>query len=162
MVVALGVGASDQGIKHRRSALQDFYTSLTNINSLCHYIKLRLEKEESTMTINWGKLSQIAKAVVRAERGVENVSTPEPKRINVCEQIKCPYAYKTCPNSSSGCRKYLTALQCHLLSGHSELAEESTPYFLHSKVDSANIAKMKTENDSFFSGQPRKQEIVRV
>lgn len=112
------------------------------------------------MSLDWGKLRQIAKVVLRAERGIESVSTSAPRIVNVCEKIKCPYAYKTSPDSSSGCCKYLTALECHLLSDHSELKTESTPYFLHSKVDSVNIARLKTENDSFFLDDPENRKSL--
>ena len=112
------------------------------------------------MSIDWGKFRQIAKAVVRTGRGVKSVTTSAQRTVNVCEKIKCPYAYKTSPDSSSGCRKYLTALQCHLLSSHSQFKTESTPYFLHSKVDSVNIAKLKTENDSFFLDNPENRRCL--
>lgn len=112
------------------------------------------------MSIDWGKLRQIAKTVVRVERGIESVSASAPKIVNLCENIKCPYAYKTSPDSSSGCRKYLTALQCHLLSSHPEFKTESTPYFLHSKVASVNIVRLRTENDSFFLDDPENRRSL--
>lgn len=72
------------------------------------------------------------------------------KTINVCTEIKCPYSFKTSPKSSSGCRKYLSATQCHLLRGHPELQKQSTEYFLHSDADLANVAELKIQNDSYF------------
>lgn len=114
------------------------------------------------MAINWGKLSQIAKAVVRAERGAENVSTPEPKRINVCEEIKCPYAYRTSLKASSGCNRYSDARQCHLVRIYPDIKKEATPYFLHLEAALVNIPELKKENDSFFLENQKERESLEM
>jgi hypothetical protein len=111
---------------------------------------------EQIMVIDWDKFRQIAKAIVRAEINVEEASTIATsatnvsQRINVCTEIKCPYSFKTSQKSSSGCRKYSVAGHCHLLRGRPELKKEASQYFLHSDVDSVNIAELKLQNDSFF------------
>jgi hypothetical protein len=118
------------------------------------------------MNIDWGKLAQIAKAVVRAERDVENMSAPEPKsepkRINICEEIKCPYAYRTSLKASSGCNRYPTPHQCHLVRTWPDLQKEATAYFLHSEADLVNIPDLKRENDSFFLDNPKNRESLEV
>lgn len=72
--------------------------------------------------------------------------------INVCLAIKCPYAYKTSPKSSSGCRKYSDARNhCHLVRGRHQIKEQSTEYFLNSSLLSEEeIAQLKIQNDSFL------------
>lgn len=114
------------------------------------------------MAIDWGKLRQIAKERLWTEKGVKNLSTPEPKRINVCEEIKCPYAYRISLRASSGCNQYSDAHQCHLLRSRSELWKEATEYFIHSNSDSVNIAELKTENDSFFLDNPKNRESLEL
>lgn len=114
------------------------------------------------MSIDWGKLRQIAKTAIQTERGVENVSTPESKRINVCEQIKCPYAYRTSLKVSSGCNRYSDAHQCHLLYGRPQLWRETTEYFIHSDVDSVSIAELKSENNSFFLDNQKNRESLQL
>lgn len=78
------------------------------------------------------------------------MSTPEPKQINVCKQIKCPYAYKTSLNSLSGCRKYSIASHCHLVRDRPDFKKEATQYFLHLDVNAVNVGELKIQNDSFF------------
>lgn len=114
------------------------------------------------MNIDWGKLRKIAREVLKTERGVENVSTPEPKRITVCTEIQCPRAYRTSLRASSGCNMYLDAHQCHLLRGRIKLWDEATEYFIHSDSNSVNIAELKKENDSFFLDNPENRESLEV
>src|SRR4028118_292209 len=118
------------------------------------------------MNIDWGKYHQIAKAVLRLAEGVEEVSAPEPKpepkRINVCEKIKCPYAYRSSLRASSGCNRYPTAHQCHLVHTYPDLRKEATEYFLHSDADLVNIPDLKRENDSFFLYNPRNRESLEL
>lgn len=114
------------------------------------------------MAIDWGKLRQIAKERLWTEKGVENVLTPEAKRINVCEKIKCPYAYKTSPNCSSGCRKYPVASHCHLVRGRPELKKQATQYFLHSDTEAVNVAELKIQNDSFFLDSLENRELLEI
>ena len=116
------------------------------------------------MAIDWNKFHQIAKAVARAERGDEDVPAPvqELKRVNVCEEIECPCAYRTSLRASSGCNKYSSAPQCHLLRDRPELRKEATPYFIHSDPDSVNIAELKIENDSFFLDDPENKEWLEL
>ena len=116
------------------------------------------------MAIKWDKFRQIAKAVARAERGDEYVPAlvQEPKRINVCEQIKCPCAYRTSLRASSGCSKYSSASQCHLLRDRPALRKEVTPYFINSDPDSVNIAELKIENDKFFLDDPQNKEWLEI
>jgi hypothetical protein len=118
------------------------------------------------MNIDWGKYRQIARAVLRVERSAEGVSAPAPKpeqkRINVCEKIKCPYAYRTSLRASSGCNRYPTAHQCHLVHAWLDLRKETTAYFLHSDADLVNIPGLKKENDSFFLDNPKNRESLEL
>lgn len=102
------------------------------------------------MNIDWGKFRKIAREVLKTERGVKDVSTPEPKRINLCEQIKCPYAYRSSLRASSGCNRYSDARQCHLVRTYPDIKKEATPYFLHLEAALVNVSGLKRENDSFF------------
>ena len=86
----------------------------------------------------------------------------EPKRINLCTEIQCPYAYKTSPQSSSGCRKYSVASHCHLVRGRPELKKQATEYFLHSGVDAVNISELKIQNDSFFLDSLENRESLEL
>lgn len=95
------------------------------------------------MSIDWGKFAQIAKAIVRAERGAENLSAPEPKRINLCTEIQCPCAYRTSLKASSGCNRYPTAHQCHLVRTWPDLRKEATAYFLYYDTDLVSVSGLK-------------------
>jgi hypothetical protein len=118
------------------------------------------------MNIDWGKYRQIAKAVLRAERSAEGLSVPEPKpeqkRINVCEEIKCPCAYRTSLRASSGCNRYPTPHQCHLVRTWPDLRKGATAYFLHSDADLVNVPGLKRENDSFFLDNPKNREALEL
>lgn len=120
------------------------------------------KQEESSMSIYWGKFRQIEKAVVKKETSAENVSAPEQKTINVCEKIKCPYAYRTSLRASSGCNRYSDARQCHLVRTYPDIKKEATPYFLHSEAALVNVPGLKTENDSFFLDNQKERDSLKL
>lgn len=112
------------------------------------------------MNIDWGKFAQIAKTRLKAERSAEGVSAPESKRINVCQEIKCPCAYRTSLRASSGCNRYPTAHSCHLVRTWPDLGKGATEYFLHSDADLVNVPWLKRENDSFFLDNQKNREAL--
>lgn len=84
--------------------------------------------------------------------------------INVCLAIKCPYAYKTSPKSSSGCRKYSDARNhCHLVRNRPQLKQRSTEYFLNSSsLAKGEIAQLKIQNDSFLLDSLENRESLQA
>lgn len=50
------------------------------------------------------------------------------RRITVCYEIDCSFSKRLSPNSSSGCRYYSGAANCHLYTGH-KLPIDATEYF---------------------------------
>lgn len=68
---------------------------------------------------------------------------------NVCEEIKCPYAYQ------SGCDRYSVAAHCHLLypaHGQRRAELKSSEYWLFAEENDPDldINQLKDENKAFL------------
>jgi len=79
--------------------------------------------------------------------------------ICVCDRIKCPFGIKK--NGSFGCRKYLVAVHCHLLtsedgSERTELKRSSTQYYLYAYPGKVDLAELASQNAKFLA----KPEII--
>ena len=78
---------------------------------------------------------------------------------NICLAIKCPYAYKTKPESSYGCRRYTVALHCHLLGSYQDgtrnenLQSSSTQYYLYGNLSQGEIDRLRATNQEFLSSK---------